>query len=140
MFAHMRGVARRLSLIAMLAACSGCEGEASPPGAPNAQAGAGFPTGGAAQGFDFAARGLQDSAFVMWTNHVSDGPSRSFKNVPVILWGNAGDYLKQGESVDAGSTGNNRLLNTLISATVQDSGSAVEDFGEGAGQLDAIRT
>lgn len=35
---------------------------------------------------------------------------------------------------------NDELLNTLISAAIQDTGATVEDFGEGAGgQLDAIR-
>ncbi len=94
-----------------------------------------------AAGLDqFASRGLQDRGFVMWTNHVSDGPSHSFKNVPVILWGNARGYLKQGEYVDAAGSGNNRLLNTLISAAIQDTGMVVENFGEGAGgQLDVIR-
>lgn len=94
-----------------------------------------------AAGLDhFASRGLQDNAFVMWTNHVSDGPSHSFKNVPVILWGNAGGYLKQGQYVDAANAGNNRLLNTLISAAIQDTGSTMDNFGEGSGgQLDAIR-
>lgn len=95
-----------------------------------------------AAGLDhFAARGLQDQGFVMWTNHVSDGPSHSFKNVPVILWGNAGGYLKQAQLVDAGGSGNNKLLNTLISAAIQDTGATVEDFGEGSGgQLDVIRS
>jgi hypothetical protein len=94
-----------------------------------------------AAGLDhFASRGLQDRTFVMWTNHVSDGPSHSFKDVPVILWGNAGGYLKQGQYVDAAGSGNNKLLNTLISAAIQDTGATVENFGEGAGgQLDAIR-
>jgi hypothetical protein len=94
-----------------------------------------------AAGLDqFASRGLQDSCFVMWTNHVSDGPSHSFRNVPVIVWGNAGGYLKQGQYVDAANSGNNKLLNTLISAAVKDTGASVEDFGEGpGGQLAAIR-
>jgi hypothetical protein len=94
-----------------------------------------------AAGLDqFASRGLQDSCFVMWTNHVADGPSHAFKNVPVIVWGNAGGYLKQGQYVDAANSGNNKLLNTLISAAVKDTGASVEDFGEGAGgQLDVIR-
>jgi hypothetical protein len=94
-----------------------------------------------AAGLDhFAARGLQENSFVMWTNHVSDGPSHSFKNVPVIVWGNAGGYLKQAQYVDAAGAGNNKLLNTLISAAIQDTGDTVEDFGEGAGgQLDVIR-
>jgi len=71
---------------------------------------------------------------------VSDGPSHSFKNVPVIIWGNGGGYLKQGQYIDANNSGNNKLLNTLISAAVRDTGASVEDFGEGAGgQLDVIR-
>jgi hypothetical protein len=94
-----------------------------------------------AAGLDhFASRGLQDKSFVMWTNHVADGPSHSFKNVPVILWGDGGGYLKQGQYVDAGSSGNNKLLNTLISAAVQDTGSTVENFGgDAGGQLSVIR-
>jgi hypothetical protein len=94
-----------------------------------------------AAGLDqFAARGLQDKGFVLWTNHVSDGPSHSFRNVPHIIWGNGGGgYLKQGEFVDGGNTTNNKLLNTLISAATQDTGMPTEDFGEGSGgQLAAI--
>lgn len=93
-----------------------------------------------AAGLDqFAARGLQDKGFVMWTNHVSEGPSHSFRNVPTIIWGNARGYLKQGEYVDGGNSGNNKLLNTLISAATQDVAGPTEDFGEGSGgQLDAI--
>ena len=94
-----------------------------------------------AAGLDqFAARGLQDKGFVMWTNHVSDGPSHSFRNVPHIIWGNGGNgYLKQGQYVDAANSVNNKLLNTLITAATQDTGTPTEDFGDGTGQLDAIR-
>lgn len=94
-----------------------------------------------AAGLDqFASRGLQDKGFVMWTNHVSDGPSHSFRNVPVIIWGNGGNgYLKQGEYVDGGNTTNNKLLNALISAATQDTGMPTEDFGSGSGgQLSVI--
>ena len=52
----------------------------------------------------FKARGLQDKAIVMWTNHVADGPTHSVQNVPHIIWGNGGGYLKQGQYVDAGAT------------------------------------
>lgn len=94
-----------------------------------------------AAGLDqFASRGLQDKSFVMWTNHVADGPSHAFKNVPVIIWGNAAGYLKQGQYVDAGNSGNNKLLNTLITAAIRDTGAAMENFGDGTGgQLAAIR-
>jgi hypothetical protein len=83
----------------------------------------------------FAARGLQDKCFVLWTNHVSDGPSHSFKNVPHLIWGNGGGHLKQGEyvQVEKGTT-NNKMLNTLITANgVRKNGGPVEDFGEGSG-------
>jgi hypothetical protein len=89
-----------------------------------------------AAGLDaFAARGLQDKSVVMWTNHISDGPSHSFKNVPVILWGNAGGYFKQGQYVDAGNSSNAKLLNTLISAAT---GEETTNFGDGGGQLSQI--
>jgi hypothetical protein len=93
------------------------------------------------EGLDhFAARGLADQCFVLWTNHMGDAPSHSFRNVPTIIWGSGGGYLKQAEYLAAESQ-NNRLLNTLISAAIQDTGTSMEDFGEGttAGQLDEIR-
>jgi hypothetical protein len=94
-----------------------------------------------AAGLDhFKARGLADRCFVMWTNQYAEGPSHSFRNVPHIIWGNGGGYLKQGQYVDAVGTSNNRLLNTLITAAVQDTGTTVEDFGDGpGGLLDTVR-
>ena len=88
----------------------------------------------------FKARGLFDKSFVMWTNHVADGPSHSFKNVPTIIAGNAGGYLKQGQYLDAGNTTNNKLLNTLINAAMRDKMAWTMNFGQGSGSggLDAI--
>jgi hypothetical protein len=87
----------------------------------------------------FEARGLADKSLVLWTNHLADGPSHSTANIPNIIWGNARGYLKQGAYVDVGSVKNNQLLNTLISAAVRDTGTTVEDFGEGEpGQLEAL--
>ncbi len=87
----------------------------------------------------FQARGLAEHSFVLWTNGFTDCPGHAFKSVPHILWGNAGGYLKQGEYVDCGGVGNNRLLNTLITAAARDTGTTVTDFGEGTpGLLDAI--
>ncbi len=81
----------------------------------------------------FEARGLVDQSFVMWTLNYRDGPAHSYRNIPHIIWGNAGGMLKQGEylkcSVDGSN--NNLLLNTLITAAIQDTGQVVEDFGEG---------
>jgi hypothetical protein len=94
-----------------------------------------------ASGLDhFKARGLADQCFVMWTINYAEGPSHSPQNVPHIIWGNGGDFLRQGEYVDAGGTTNNRLLNTLISAALQDTHTTVENFGDGpGGMLDVAR-
>ncbi len=75
-----------------------------------------------------SARGtLLDSAFALWTNHVAVGPSHGFDNLPVIIAGNAGSFLKQGQYIDAGDVTNNKLLNTLISAA----GVPTTNFGQG---------
>jgi len=94
-----------------------------------------------AAGLDhFKARGLADQCVVMWTNHYAEGPSHSFVDIPHIIWGNGGGFLKQGLYVDANSTTNNRLLNTLISAALQDTSTVVDNFGDGTGGLlDAVR-
>lgn len=81
----------------------------------------------------FKARGLFDKSIILWTNHVADGPSHSFKNVPHIIAGNGGGYLKQGAFVDAGNVTNNKLFNTLIPAALQDVNSAIPNFGSGSG-------
>ncbi|HYQ40738.1 MAG TPA: DUF1552 domain-containing protein [Polyangiaceae bacterium] len=81
----------------------------------------------------FEERGLFDKSLIMWTNHIADGPSHSFKNVPTIIAGNAGGYLKQGAYVDAGGVTNNRLFNTLIAAAVRDKLDWTKNFGDGDG-------
>ena len=81
----------------------------------------------------FKARGLQDKSIVMWTNHVADGPSHSMRNVPHIIWGNGGGYLKQGQYIDAGNVTNNKLFNTLITAAIRDKSTATVNFGMGTG-------
>jgi hypothetical protein len=89
-----------------------------------------------AAGLDhFKERGLEDRCFVMWTNHFGDGYAHSFRDIPHLLWGNAGGYLRNGGYLDVGSVTNDRLLNTLISAATQDTGATVEDFGDGPGGL-----
>ena len=80
----------------------------------------------------FKDRGLFDKSVILWTNHIADGPSHSFKNVPTIIAGNAGGYLKQGAYVDAGGVTNNRLFNTLIAAAVRDKMTWETNFGDGS--------
>ncbi len=87
----------------------------------------------------FKARGLENQSFVMWTNHFLDGPTHSFNNIPHIVWGSAGGYLKQGQHIDVGGVTNGRLHNTLISAAIRDTGASEEEFGDGdSGQLEEL--
>jgi hypothetical protein len=59
---------------------------------------------------------LLDNAFAMWTSHVAAGPSHSFRNLPIIIAGSGGGYLKQGQYVDAANASNAKLLTTLVTA------------------------
>jgi hypothetical protein len=86
----------------------------------------------------FKARGLENQCYVLWTNHVADGPSHQMRNVPHIIWGNAGSYLKQGEFVDAGNATNNQLLTTLVNASIKDTGMTTT-FGGANGELSQIK-
>ena len=87
-----------------------------------------------AKGLDaFNARGLANSAAVVWMNHIADGPSHSGNNVPHIIWGNAGGFLKTGQFIDAGKVTNNKLQNTIITAAIRDKSTATVDFGKGTG-------
>ncbi len=92
-----------------------------------------------AAGLDhFKARGLEDTTQVLWTNAFGDGAAHSTRNIPHIVWGSGGGSLKQGQYVDAGNVANNQLLNTLITAAIQDTGQVVDDFGSGTpGLLEA---
>lgn len=62
----------------------------------------------------FEMRGLFENAAVVWTNHVSDGPTHSFRNLPYIIGGSLGGTLKQGEYVGGDNTSNANLLTTLM--------------------------
>jgi hypothetical protein len=87
-----------------------------------------------AKGLDgFAARGLANNAMVVWLTHVADGPSHRTTDVPHIIWGNGGGYLKTGQFVDAGKVTNNKLWNTLITAAIRDKSTAAVNFGSGSG-------
>lgn len=84
----------------------------------------------------FDAYGLLDTSYIMWTSHISDGPSHSFNDLPIVVAGTGGGYLKMGQAINASNMTNNRLLNTLISAA----GVPTESFGGGqGGHLDALR-
>jgi hypothetical protein len=70
---------------------------------------------------------LLDNGFIYWTNHVAEGPSHSFRNLPIIIVGSGGGYLKQGAYIEAGGVSNAQVLNTLMTAN----GAPSENFGTG---------
>ena len=74
---------------------------------------------------------LLDHGFALWTSHVAAGPSHGFSDLPIIIAGNAGGYLKTGQYINANGAGNNKLYNTLITAA----GVPTQNFGQGAGGL-----
>jgi len=79
----------------------------------------------------FAAHGLQNSAQIIWTNTLADGPSHSTSGVPMIIWGSGGGYLKQGTLIDTAKTGNAKVLNTLMAAATRDKTPTAPAIGSG---------
>ena len=87
-----------------------------------------------AKGLDaFNSRGLAGNSIVMWTTHISDGPSHSGQDVQHIIWGSGGGFLKTGQYIDAGKVTNNKLHNTIITAAIRDKSTATVNFGMGTG-------
>jgi hypothetical protein len=75
---------------------------------------------------------LLDAGVAAWTNDLGHGVSHNYQNVPWILAGSCGGYLKQGQYVDAGNVTHNKLFNTLLNAVgaKKADGSPVDDFGD----------
>jgi hypothetical protein len=82
---------------------------------------------------------LLDNAFAMWTSHVANGPSHSFNNLPIIIAGSAGGYLKQGQYVDGARSTNGKLLTTLVTAAGgRSNGGAYTSFANAGSVLSQI--
>lgn len=84
---------------------------------------------------------LLDASVNMWINSVADGPPHGGNDIPIVLAGSAGGFLKTGNHVRMrGYT--SRVLNTIITAAGvrKDDGSWVDDFGDpdGRGFVDDI--
>lgn len=87
---------------------------------------------------------LLDSGVAAWTNDLGAGVSHTYRNIPWVLAGSAGGYLKQGQYIDAGNVAHNKLLNTLLNAVGarKTDGSLIDDFGDPSlpkGEIDAIK-
>ncbi len=74
---------------------------------------------------------LLDLGYAVWTNQQGDG-YHQYKNVPFLIAGRAGGYLKTGQYLDLPKTMNNKLLNTLANAAGvrKAGGAAIDDFGD----------
>lgn len=75
---------------------------------------------------------LLDDCMALWTNDLANGPPHSYRNVPQIIAGSAGGFLKTGEYVDAGDVTHNKFLNTILSAVGlrNDNGDFYDSFGD----------
>ncbi len=83
---------------------------------------------------------LLDDSVVLWTNDLSNGPPHSYSNVPQVLAGGAGGYLKTGQYIDAGNVTHNKLFNTIINAVGirNEDGSTYDSFGDASLQRGVI--
>ena len=76
---------------------------------------------------------LLDSSVNLFTNSVSDGPPHSGNNVPHVLAGSAGGFLKTG--IHLRTTGpTNKVLSTMATAAGvrKPDGSPIDNFGDPA--------
>lgn len=74
-------------------------------------------------------RGLLDQGMAVWMNQSKDG-MHGRDNVPHVIGGNAGGFIRNGLQVEVDAF-NDHLLNTLINATgaTKPDGSPYDDFG-----------
>ena len=79
----------------------------------------------------FKAHGLQDTAQIVWTNTLADGPTHSTHGVPMIIWGSGGGYLKQGTYIDTAGTANAKVLNSIMAAATRSAGGTAPTIGSG---------
>jgi hypothetical protein len=76
-------------------------------------------------------RTLLDDSVCVWLNSNANGPPHSVSNIPHVVAGSAGGFLKTGQYLNAGNVTNNRFLNTIITAAGGRIGAApVDNFGD----------
>ena len=92
---------------------------------------------------------MLDNSALMWINELSHGQQHNYNNLPIVIAGSAGGYLRQGQVVDCSRSGNlgstdgaphNRLLTTLLNAV----GATHAGFGDLTygmpGEIAALKT
>jgi hypothetical protein len=77
-------------------------------------------------------RPLLDDCVAVWLNSNGNGPPHDVGNVPHIIAGSGGGYLKTGRFIDLPKVKNNLLLNTLATAAGarKTGGAPIDDFGD----------
>jgi Protein of unknown function (DUF1552) len=88
---------------------------------------------------------LLDDSVAAWMNDLGHGVSHTYANIPWVLAGSLGGFLKQGLYVDAGNIAHNQLFNTLLTGmgVRKADGTPVDDFGDPSlkkGLISAIMT
>lgn len=73
-----------------------------------------------------------DLGCAILTNDLATGPPHSYSNLPYVIVGGLGGYLKQGEYVDAGKVYNNKIWNTIGAGVgcKNSAGGPMDDFGD----------
>lgn len=74
---------------------------------------------------------LLDQSVNLWVNSISNGPPHSGKNIPHVMAGNAGGFLRTGRHIDINGY-SAKVLNTMISAAGvrKPNGDLIDDFGD----------
>lgn len=73
-----------------------------------------------------------DLGCAILTNDLATGPPHSYTNLPFVIVGGLGGYLKQGQYVDAGKVMNNKMWNTIGAGVgcKNAAGAPLDDFGD----------
>jgi hypothetical protein len=85
-------------------------------------------------------KNLLDQTAAVWLNSNANGPPHSQNNVPHIVGGSAGGYLKTGQHFSAGGVTNNLFLNTIITAAAGGKSlpAPITDFGDASLKKDIL--
>lgn len=81
--------------------------------------------------YQLGSSNLLDCGVAVWLNDLAD-KYHGYQNVPYILVGKAGGFLKTGQFVDVGGVNNNKLLSTIGAAVgcTDGAGGPLDSFGD----------
>lgn len=81
--------------------------------------------------YDLGSGSLLDFGVAVWLNDLAN-KYHSYNDVPYVMVGSAGGYLKTGQFLDVGGVNNNKLLSTIGAACgcKNGAGDPLDDFGD----------